>query len=487
MIRIIFGIILLGSSFISIPAFAQVDEPKIMFKEANDHFVKGEYTNAIAIYDDILEITPNNLSTLKMKAIALSNSGYHEKSLKEFFKILQYKPEDITALVGMGVGFGYLGEYKEAKVYFEKAATVKPNSVVINNYNEYADKVIKKYPYIATEKPDRIKKYVEIKIPNWVKTVTKWWSEKLISDSEFAFVLTFVIKNKTMEIPLENSLNETEFSIDSNEMQAIETESNKIPDSIRANASLWINNEINDQQFVSDLQFLINKKIIIVDIEKTKDEIQKEKEYDYYLFDRYIQKISKNVSDEKRYIEFPNPSKDVIKKFLRDYVKWNFEAEAKTAASNFPYPTYKIINGTYVVNYKVFVNEQPIGLPLDHINTLQNSFAYWEKQELDTNGNKVQMKFEITEKKHEANVWVTWIVRNIGDGVLGHAHLGKGIVEVTLGDYNCDGSFELYDIKTVEQIMTHELGHSIGLRHVSDVNNIMYPSMKPNYAYCLLS
>ncbi len=68
------------------------------------------------------------------------------------------------------------------------------------------------------------------------------------------------------------------------------------------------------------------------------------------------------------------------------------------------------------------------------------------------------MKFEVTNAKHEANVWVTWVVRDIGEGVLGHAHLGKGVVEVTLGDYNCDGSFQLYDVKSVEAIMTHELG-----------------------------
>ncbi|MBI2128138.1 MAG: matrixin family metalloprotease, partial [Nitrosarchaeum sp.] len=169
-----------------------------------------------------------------------------------------------------------------------------------------------------------------------------------------------------------------------------------------------------------------------------------------------------------------------------DYIKWNFEEEAKTASSNFPDPTYQIINQTYVIHYKVFVNEQPTGLPLDHVSTLQNSFLFWENQELSTNGQKARMEFEITNQKYEANVWVTWVVRDIGQGVLGHAHLGKGVVEVTLGDYNCDGIFQLYDVRTVEKIMTHELGHSIGLEHVSDPNNIMYTSLKPNYAYCLL-
>ena len=159
MIRAFLGAILLFSSFISVPVFAQTtSDAQTMFKQANEHFVKGEYNEAIVIYDDILEVAPNNLSTLKMKAIALSNSGYHEKSLKEFFKILQSRPDDITALTGMGIGFGNLGEYQEAKYYFEKAVKKKSDSIVINNYKEFTDKVIAKYPYIPTEKPVGLEK-----------------------------------------------------------------------------------------------------------------------------------------------------------------------------------------------------------------------------------------------------------------------------------------------------------------------------------------
>ena len=469
--RAFLGVIVLFSSFISVPVFAQtLDEPQIMFKQANEYFVKGEYNKAIVIYDNILEIDPNNISTLKMKAIALSNSGYHEKSLKEFFKILQYQPDDVTALTGMGIGFGNLGEYQEAKYYFEEAGKRKPDSVMINNYKEFTDKVIAKYPYIATEKPDRLEKK-EIIIPDWVKPVAKWWSEGQIEDSEFISALLFMIENKIIQIPPVETKSET-----------VE----KIPDWIRNNASSWAENAINDQDFVSGIQYMMEKGIIIVNIKKSQDEVQKEKNYDFNLFEKYLHNISKNVADEKRYIEDPNPSQDVIKKFLRDYIKWNFEEEVKSASSNFPDPTYEIIDDVYVIHYKVFVNEQPTGLPLNHVSTLQNSFLFWKNQELNTNGQKARMEFEITNQKRDANVWVTWVVRNIGQGVLGHAHLGKGVVEVTLGDYNCDGIFQLYDVKTVEKIMTHELGHSIGLEHTSDPNNIMYSSLKPNYAYCLL-
>ena len=96
------------------------------------------------------------------------------------------------------------------------------------------------------------------------------------------------------------------------------------------------------------------------------------------------------------------------------------------------------------------------------------------------------MNFEIINEKQDATVWITWVVRNIGEGVLGHAHLGKGVVEVALGDFNCNGKFELYDIKTLETIMTHELGHTVGLPHTNDRKNIMYPSMTPTYAYCIV-
>jgi len=90
--------------------------------------------------------------------------------------------------------------------------------------------------------------------------------------------------------------------------------------------------------------------------------------------------------------------------------------------------------------------------------------------------------------KAEANVWVTWVVRNMGEGVLGHANLGKGVVEVAIGSYGCDGSFQLFGVDTVEYIMTHELGHSISLGHSTNPESMMYPSISnTDYAYCLLN
>ena len=472
-ISCLLAIIMLGTQSLAGVSFAQTDsDPEIMFNQAMEFFSNGNYNQAITIYDDILEIAPNNISTLKMKGIAHSNMGDHKKSLEQFFTVLQYRPNDVISLAGMGVGFGNLGEYQEATSYFEKALKEKPNSTVIQNYKEFIDKVVAKYPYTPTDKPEGLENQPAPSIPDWVKPIAKWWTTGDIDDSEFASALIFMINNKIIQIP---------------HVEAQGTSEEKIPEWIKNTAGWWADGQIDDDAFVKGIQYMIENGLIVIKTDEITQKTQEELEHEFYLFTKYLRDISNNISKEKRYIEYPNPSQDVIKKFLRDYVKWNFEEEVKKASTSFPDPTYEIVDDTYIIYYKVFINEQPSGLPLDHVSTLGDSFAFWEGQELSTNNQKAKMKFEITNLKHEANVWVTWVVRNIGDGVLGHAHLGKGVVEVTLGDYNCDGSFQLYDVKSVETIMTHELGHSIGLKHVDDRTSIMYPSFTPSYAYCLLS
>ena len=172
-------------------AFGQTSDESKLFDVANEYFAEGRYSEAITIYDDILQEIPNNISTLKMKGIAQSNLGYHEKSLEQFFTILQYKPDDVLALTGMGVGFGNLGEYHEANIYFKKALEIKPDSVVIKNYKEFVDGVISKYPYTPTEKPGSIDS--SFVIPEWIKPVAKWWSQGQIKDAEFVKALHFLI------------------------------------------------------------------------------------------------------------------------------------------------------------------------------------------------------------------------------------------------------------------------------------------------------
>ena len=486
--KVFYLLVILASTMIAGQTiFAQTDGNEI-FDQAKKHFEQGDYKEAISVYDEILEIEPDNIAILKMKGIAQSNLNDHNNSLKQFFRVLQYEPDDVISLTGMGIGFGNLGEYKEAISYFERASKQNPDSIVINNYKNFINSIIVKYPYTPTEKPKDTSQIIII--PQWLKTISGWWADGDIQDSVFYSSLEYLLENKIIQIPAVRTINQ------SNE---------EIPQWVKENAKKWSDGQIENKEFVTVIKHLIENGKIKINVEENMQKLQKDFQHEVYLFDRYLRDISSNISKEKRYIEYPNPSQDVIKKFLRDYIKWNFEEEIKNAFSNFPDPTYQIKDEAYIIYYKIFINEQPTGLPLDHVGTLKNSFAFWEEQELNVNSQKAKVQFEITDKKFDANVWVTWVVRELcseslqkeqiragvepcqPDRILGHANVGKGVVEVALGDYNCDGSFQLYDVQTVETIMTHELGHSIGLYHTDQKDNIMYPSLTPSYAYCLLS
>ena len=480
-------------------AFAQnSDEINQMFINAEESLLDGKYKVSIKIYDELLEIDPKNYKILEMKGLALSNlrlestlasqaqanvvlrdpSNLNKSSMLEFYKALEIKPNSTFALNGMGVGFGNFGEYSEAERYFKKSLKIDPNNVTAKNYLSSIEKLKKKYSLnvfeTPTKKPAFLQKLEENTIPHWIKNTAGWWSKNKVSDDEFISGIEYLINNKIINI---NAHNSNQDSLDI------------IPSWVKNSAGWWSNNEISDDEFISGIKYLIENNIIKVSIQTDSELLQKDLERKAWNFERYLLDIQTDIKKKNRDVENINPSEYVIIKYWKDYHKWNLELFLDKPEV---FPDRKIHidseTGKYVIEYLIYVNEQPPGLPIDHVSTLENSFDFWEKFEFNTaDGKKAIAKFSTTGIKGEANVWVTWVVRSLGEGVLGHANLGKGVVEVAIGSHGCDGSFQLFDVNTVEYIMTHELGHSIGLNHSTKLDSIMYPTIPDTgYEYCLL-
>jgi len=496
----LFTIFLLTAVLFAGSAFAQdMDERTKLLAEAQEPFLKGEYEKAIKIYDEILKIYPTDYKIFEMKGIALSNlrlestlamqpqqnvsprdpSHLNKLSMIEFYKALEINPNSVLALNGMGLGFGNFGEYSEAELYFKKSLEIDADNQVTQNYLISLEKLVQKYSLDVfenpTKKPAFLQALEERTIPYWIKNNAGWWSDDKISDNDFIAGIEYLIKNKIINLSSQN-INENSSDV--------------IPAWIKNNAGWWSAGKISDGDFLSGIKYLIENSIIKVNAQTDSELVQKELERKAWNFEQYLKNIQNDIKNQNRYVENINPSQYVVIKYWKDYQKWNLK-QFLGKSDIFPDRNVWVDPETdrYVIEYQVYINEQPAGLPIDHVSSLENSFNIWEEVEYDTtDGKKAVVTFDTTNLKAEANVWVTWVVRNLGEGVLGHANLGKGVVEVAIGSYGCDGGFQLFDADTVELIMTHELGHSLGLGHSDNPDKIMYPTISNlDYAYCLLN
>ena len=89
-----------------------------------------------------------------------------------------------------------------------------------------------------------------ISIPDWVRDNAGWWSDNQIQDSDFASGIEYMIKEGIIKVPLTNN--------GQNEENAI------IPDWVRSNAGWWSERLISDEEFANGLQYLIKNRIISV-------------------------------------------------------------------------------------------------------------------------------------------------------------------------------------------------------------------------------
>ena len=123
----------------------------------------------------------------------------------------------------------------------------------VNRYNteeQYRDWVDSQFP---TKSIFEILGYPESlfqKVPNWIKNNANWWSDGLISDSEFLNGIEFLIKEKIIYITYATDISSST--------------DQTVPIWIKNTAKLWAVGQIDENEFLKGISFLIENKIIIV-------------------------------------------------------------------------------------------------------------------------------------------------------------------------------------------------------------------------------
>jgi len=119
-------------------------------------------------------------------------------------------------------------------------------------------------------------------VPSWIKNNAGWWADDQINDNSFVSGIQWMITNDVVILP------PTELGEGDGE--------NVIPRWVKSTAGWWSNDEINDVTFVAALRYLIGEGIIIIEqeveevqeVEETStdiEEIVEMKEFDFVVND----------------------------------------------------------------------------------------------------------------------------------------------------------------------------------------------------------
>jgi len=90
-------------------------------------------------------------------------------------------------------------------------------------------------------------------VPSWIKHNAKWWAQGAINDNDFTSGIGFMIKEDIIKVPqIISEKEKSSFTL------------GKIPKWIKSNAKWWSEDLISDEDFVRGIEFLIKEGIIQV-------------------------------------------------------------------------------------------------------------------------------------------------------------------------------------------------------------------------------
>jgi tetratricopeptide (TPR) repeat protein len=88
---------------------------------------QDRHQEAIASYDRVLTIEPNNVKALNNKAAVLYTLARYEEAMQYIDKVLEIKPTNLYALTNKGFILSQFGRYQEALEYYNKALSIDAN------------------------------------------------------------------------------------------------------------------------------------------------------------------------------------------------------------------------------------------------------------------------------------------------------------------------------------------------------------------------
>jgi Flp pilus assembly protein TadD len=134
---------------------------KFVFGNAEGHFFRGNISEAIAGYSEVIAADPKNAQAFRCRAAALAVLGRESDALADYGRAVELAPRLDEAWLGRGLYLFSRGRFAEAIDDFDQVTALDPHSAVAHKYRALAcDKVgrlreaaVSRQAYIHCESP----------------------------------------------------------------------------------------------------------------------------------------------------------------------------------------------------------------------------------------------------------------------------------------------------------------------------------------------
>jgi tetratricopeptide (TPR) repeat protein len=125
---VVTGGVILAILLMIVPV-AAADLAEQYYGDAINFSIAAQYSDALAAYDKVVFIRPNNVAAWLNRGIVLENLGRYSEAVDSYDKAIALQPGYAEAWYDRGVVLRKLGRYADAIASYDKAVAINPNYV----------------------------------------------------------------------------------------------------------------------------------------------------------------------------------------------------------------------------------------------------------------------------------------------------------------------------------------------------------------------
>ncbi len=115
--------------------YINAKQTESLLTEAVQLYEQQKYNEAVAIFDKVLKITPDNATVYYYRALSFDALNNYQKAIADYKSTLKYAPDMIIAYYSLGVDYDALNNYQSAKQNYQKFVEMSNDD---NDYIKYA-------------------------------------------------------------------------------------------------------------------------------------------------------------------------------------------------------------------------------------------------------------------------------------------------------------------------------------------------------------